>query len=175
MANGKKPIESKICIVCSAVFYRKRTNGTVRWKRQRCCSHACAAHGRRRLEQDRPCASCGKAFAPARADSKYCSAACVGAAKRAKHSTHARYKKITTPDGRRMLEHRYVMEVKLGRPLKPFEQVHHKNGDKRSNEADNLELWVRAQPGGQRVSDLVAFVVENYRELVGRFLLGGSA
>jgi hypothetical protein len=65
-----------------------------------------------------------------------------------------------------MLEHRYVMEVKIGRKLLPFEQVHHKNGDKQSNQPENLELWLRAQPGGQRVEDLVQFMIDNYRALV---------
>lgn len=72
-----------------------------------------------------------------------------------------RYRKILV-NGKQIQEHRHVMEQMLGRPLMPFESVHHKNGFRLHNTPDNLELWTRPQPTGQRVRDLVAFVVENY-------------
>ena len=70
------------------------------------------------------------------------------------------YRKLTI-NGKRVAEHRLVMENILGRPLLREEQVHHRNGIKDDNRPENLELWVSWS--GQRVDDLISFMVEHYR------------
>ena len=57
-------------------------------------------------------------------------------------------------------EHRLAMASMLGRPLRPDESVHHRNGRRTDNRPGNLELWSRWQPRGQRVRDKVEFALE---------------
>ena len=54
-------------------------------------------------------------------------------------------------------EHVYVMTHQLKRRLMKGENVHHKNGIRDDNTIDNLELWSRSQPAGQRVKDRIEF------------------
>jgi len=62
-------------------------------------------------------------------------------------------KKYGTRSSNWMLEHRWVMQQKLGRALEAKENVHHINGKRDDNRPENLELWKRSQPAGVRAAD----------------------
>jgi len=87
------------------------------------------------------------------------------------HTDSYGYRKMIV-NGHQIAEHRVVMERILGRPLESWEHVHHKNGQRGDNDPGNLELWVapskagvKRQPYGQRLDDLVAWVIYYYPDL----------
>lgn len=172
-----KRAEAKECETCSA-RYRPRGNN------QRWCSSGC--------KPPRPCANSACSHASARGGGRWCPR-CAARLHRNGHLELLPRRKpepIVTPDGYvkawvgedhpagnaqgYAYVHRQVMAEHIGRPLYKFETVHHKNGKRDDNRLSNLELWAKPQLPGQRVDDLVAFVVEHYPERV-RAALDGRA
>lgn len=94
---------------------------------------------------------------------------CYDRRERAKATTDEGYLRkgyvfITYMGARRPL-HRVRMELHLGRALTREETVHHINGNNADNRLENLELWSKSHPSGQRVEDKVKWareVLKNY-------------
>jgi hypothetical protein len=165
------PRPVKKCAHCGGDFTLLKTYS-------RYCSRECltASRLKRREEHlgDTPthCQKCGGPIAleGRLRGQKYCSHACAFSERAGenhpnwqggRHLDPDGYVRITTPKGR-MPEHQVVMEQQLGRELYPHEKVHHKNGIRADNAPDNLELWVKAHPAGQRIEDLLNWVLAHY-------------
>jgi len=143
------------------------------------CSRVCRGMGRRK-RMVRNCLQCGKTFElhichagrPDRGKvGQFCSRACGYAYRKPtpglKQVDRQGYVLVTVPDHPQVLarsaryknaylrEHRIVMERVLGRLLHPWENIHHKNGIRSDNRPENLELWDKGQPSGQRKIDLL--------------------
>lgn len=140
------------------------------------------------------CLSCGKEFQrqPSRAKYNnghhYCSRPCADAARTGEKSLlwaggrhmhadgYVLVNKAHVPEAfhsmlihgnDRMLEHRLVMAMHLGRPLEPHEVVHHKNGVRDDNRIENLEMHSRHAHDGITNADRkdVAALRRRIREL----------
>jgi hypothetical protein len=95
------------------------------------------------------CQHCGNEFERApyyiRGKRVFCSLDCNFLARRGEHRKSDQdykctYRKVRDANGRLRLEHRILMERKLGRPLLDSEIVHHMDENTLNNNPDNLEL-----------------------------------
>lgn len=97
----------------------------------------------------------------------------IGTIKRSDgEGTITRGYKVIYVNGKRYLEHRYIMEQFIGRPLFKYETVHHKNGNRLDNYITNLELWSKSQPAGQRIEDKLNWakqIISEYETLTQKF------
>lgn len=172
--NAQRPSVECVCEYCNKTFksaysltYDKDGNFKRRW-----CSSECMYSAKDR-KPTFICATCGEEKIRRKGvrnhgydySQKYCSPRCL-------HIGQTNPDGVLDKNGYRLIriggksvpEHRHIMEKIIGRPLSEGENVHHKNGNRLDNSAENLELWISQQPPGQRVSDLVKNAISIFKK-----------
>lgn len=158
-----KPGSLKTCEHCQIEYKRKQES-------QRYCSVKCKNLANRVVHSERECPTCSLLFSSRKSGQVYCSKQCANQLISRVHRENGAttvaasgYVMERTASSVWELQHRVVLERHLGRSLQKFENVHHINGIRSDNRLENLELWTKPQAVGQRVEDLVKFVVDNYQ------------
>lgn len=102
---------------------------------------------KKRSAYNHTCEQCGDSFTSSNKVQKFCSTVCSGKASRGGNNSRfkggcvSRGYRIVYANGRRVLEHRYVMEQVIGRPLSASEVIHHRDGNGLNNDPSNLHLY----------------------------------
>ncbi len=158
-SRGVKPRKGDVfpCAACGTEFYRQPAYIK---QNRRYCSWACSSVGKTKTAVIKACKYCGAEMRlrPSYSHMQYCSKRCESAAKIVRPTDRSHngrpvienfqgYYTVYEPThpaankhNGRILEHRWVMEQRLGRLLEKGEHVHHINRDKQDNRPENLEL-----------------------------------
>lgn len=163
-APGKRLLKDRRCRRCQKMFRPETAT-------QRYCGNTCRIMALRKPRLHVRCLNCGT-WLPrtGRRSTRFCSRACALSKQSRRGITRAPIgTRIPGPNGYMLtkvgdqysrayrggwaLEHRVVMEKKLGRHLLRHERVHHRNGDRTDNRPRNLELWKVKDPAGVRAAD----------------------
>lgn len=150
-----------ICTSCGRVYYTGSGNRVCSSCLHQAQRHPCAQCGEPCDKRATICLACSAAAAPSGSRNVQWKGGIitnrVNGCRLVKAPWHPR---AATNKNHYVSEHVLVMEKALGRYLLPGENVHHRNGVKADNRPENLELWVKSQPSGQRAEDLVVWAKE---------------
>lgn len=150
--EGKRKDEGKPCVECGTIIpaiWSDRPGSTPRIsnRRNRFCSTECRSKSKiRDLAKHRPFEDRTETRREMRGGYIY-----------------LRIPRTETEPPREGFEHRIVMERHIGRSLHPEETVHHKNGQRDDNRAENLELFSSRHGPGHRIVDQIEHAIETLR------------
>lgn len=153
------------CIVCKETVTKQRSPAGMKVE-PKFCSQKCAGIFKHSLKQGPTqnfngiCECCGKEFttykSPSRTKPRFCSLKCIGESQKGnknpaynggRYFDSSGYVVLFMPEHpfcgakKTVLEHRFIMECKLGRYLTKEEVVHHIDENKANNHIDNLMLF----------------------------------
>jgi hypothetical protein len=156
------------CIVCGEIVIKKRSPANILIEPKFCSQKCSGVFKHSQKKGIKPnfkgiCENCGIEFETYRSPSnmkklkpRFCSLKCIGESqkginnpsyKNGKHFDANGYVVLFKPEHpfcgvrKSILEHRFIMECKIGRYLKKEEIVHHIDGNKSNNDINNLMLF----------------------------------
>jgi DNA-directed RNA polymerase subunit RPC12/RpoP len=156
------------CVVCGSIVSKQRSPANIKIP-PKFCSQKCSGLFKHSLKKGTTpnftgiCENCGKQFTTYRSPSnmsklkpRFCSLKCIGESQKGnknpaynsgRYFDSSGYVVLFIPEHpfcgakKTVLEHRFIMECKLGRYLKDEECVHHIDGNKANNNPNNLMLF----------------------------------
>ena len=140
----KRIIRKKICLNCKKEFICPLRYGISKWKARKFCSIRCGAlyyspqRIKRMTGKNNPSWKKGNYIASS-IGYKFLTISSLSLKDQQLAKQMVTKGKINK---NRILEHRFIMAKKIGRPLNSSEIVHHIDGNKLNNHPDNLQLLI---------------------------------